>query len=126
MATFHAMKDEAGKDVIRMLRQGRAGPAARPGQGRRSTARRHDRAGRRECKDPYLAENERLGSQGLRVMATAERDFDPATFDANAADLLPLVSDLTLLALVGIVDPPRAGGQGRDRDRPRGRASRCA
>src|SRR5690606_26047020 len=25
-----------------------------------------------------------------------------------AADLLPLVSDLTLLALVGIVDPPRA------------------
>ena len=36
------------------------------------------------------------------------RDFDPATFDPNAADLLPLVSDLTLLALVGIVDPPRS------------------
>ncbi len=41
-------------------------------------------------------------------MATGMRDFDPATFDANAADQLPLVSDLTLLALVGIVDPPRA------------------
>ena len=39
-------------------------------------------------------------------MATAQRDFDPATFDPNA-DLLPLIDDLTLLALVGIVDPPR-------------------
>jgi Ca2+-transporting ATPase len=55
-----------------------------------------------------MAENERLGAQGLRVMATAQRDFDPASFDASAPDLLPLVSDLTLLALVGIVDPPRA------------------
>ena len=57
-------------------------------------------------RDAYLAENERLGREGLRVMATAQRDFDPATFDPTA-DLLPLVSDLTLLALVGIVDPPR-------------------
>ena len=53
-----------------------------------------------------MEENERLGAQGLRVMATAQRDFDPKKFDASA-DLLPLVSDLTLLALVGIVDPPR-------------------
>ena len=40
-------------------------------------------------------------------MATAYRDLDPATFDAKAADMLPLVADLTLLALVGIVDPAR-------------------
>ena len=39
-------------------------------------------------------------------MATGYRDFDPATFDANA-DLLPLLDGLTLLAIVGIVDPPR-------------------
>jgi Ca2+-transporting ATPase len=39
-------------------------------------------------------------------MATAQRDFDPATFDPNA-DLLPLIKDLQLLAIVGIVDPPR-------------------
>ena len=50
-----------------------------------------------QVREPYLAENERLGAQGLRVMATAQRDFDPATFDPNA-DLLPLVSDLQLLA----------------------------
>ena len=39
-------------------------------------------------------------------MATARRDFDPATFDAGG-DMLELMQDLTLLALVGIVDPPR-------------------
>jgi P-type Ca2+ transporter type 2C len=54
----------------------------------------------------YLDENERLGAQGLRVLATARRDFDPAGFDPRA-DLLTLMDDLTVLALVGIVDPPR-------------------
>jgi Ca2+-transporting ATPase len=36
----------------------------------------------------------------------ATRDFDPATFDGGAP-LLDEVHDLTMLALVGIVDPPR-------------------
>ena len=45
-------------------------------------------------------------SMGLRVMATGQRDFDPKTFDPEA-DLLPLIDGLTLLAMVGIVDPPR-------------------
>ncbi len=53
-----------------------------------------------------LAENDRLAAEGLRVLAVARRDFDPATFDP-AGDLLALVSELELLALVGIVDPPR-------------------
>jgi Ca2+-transporting ATPase len=54
----------------------------------------------------YLDENARLASGGLRVMGTARRDFAPDSFDPDA-DLLPLVDDLTLLTLVGIVDPPR-------------------
>jgi Ca2+-transporting ATPase len=58
------------------------------------------------ARDKYNAQNESLGEQGLRVMATARKDFDPATFDPNA-DLLPLITDLMLLAMVGIVDPPR-------------------
>ena len=40
-------------------------------------------------------------------MVVARRDFDPATFDPKGK-LLDLVQDLTLLAMVGIVDPPRA------------------
>ena len=39
-------------------------------------------------------------------MATARKDFPVADFDSGA-DLLDLMNGLTLLALVGIVDPPR-------------------
>jgi Ca2+-transporting ATPase len=53
-----------------------------------------------------MDENERLASQGLRVMATGRKDFDPEAFDPSA-DLLPLLDGLTVLALVGIVDPAR-------------------
>ena len=59
-----------------------------------------------QFRERYLDGNKRLGEQGLRVLATARKDFDPATFPPSA-DLLPLVNDLELLALVGIVDPPR-------------------
>ena len=105
MATFHRMKNESGKDVVRAYVKGapdqllaRSSGAIRPDGGVAKIA---------DVRDPYMAENERLGAQGLRVMATAQRDFDPGKFDPKAADLLPLVTDLTLLALVGIVDPPR-------------------
>jgi len=40
------------------------------------------------------------------VIATARRGFDPVAFDPGA-DLLPLVTGLEVLALVGMVDPPR-------------------
>ncbi|WP_426573099.1 cation-translocating P-type ATPase [Aquihabitans sp. McL0605] len=53
-----------------------------------------------------LTENDRLASEGLRVLAVARRDFEPATV-AELEEHLALVQDLELLALVGIVDPPR-------------------
>ncbi len=104
MATFHAMKDEAGKDVIRGYIKGapdqllaRAKDAHGPDGSPVAIA---------DIRDGYMTENERLGTQGLRVMATGQKDFDPATFDPDA-DLLPAIDGLTLLAMVGIVDPPR-------------------
>jgi Ca2+-transporting ATPase len=54
-----------------------------------------------------LEANDRLAAAGQRVMVVAEREFDPASFDPNGK-LIDLVQDLTLLAMVGIVDPPRA------------------
>ncbi|MEX1103387.1 MAG: HAD-IC family P-type ATPase, partial [Dehalococcoidia bacterium] len=54
-----------------------------------------------------LDANDEIAASGERVMVVARRDFDPASFDAKA-DLLGEVKDLTLLAMVGIVDPPRA------------------
>ena len=105
MATFHRMKDEAGREVVRCFVKGapdqllaRATETVTPGL---EPVVIDD--GMRER---YLAENQRLGEQGLRVLATGRRDFDPSAFDPNA-DLLPLMQGLTLLALAGIVDPPR-------------------
>src|SRR6187200_84517 len=40
-------------------------------------------------------------------MATAQKDFDPATFDPDSDLLAAIEHDLQLLALVGIVDPAR-------------------
>jgi P-type Ca2+ transporter type 2C len=105
MATFHNLTDEDGRDVVRCFVKGAPDQLLA-----RSTQRLDPDLHLADVDDDfrkrYLDENERLGEQGLRVMATARRDFDPATFDPNA-DLLPLVDGLTVLALVGIVDPPR-------------------
>ncbi|HMK11058.1 MAG TPA: HAD-IC family P-type ATPase, partial [Acidimicrobiales bacterium] len=53
-----------------------------------------------------LDENDRMASEGMRVLAVARKDFDKATFDPDAP-LLDSVNDLEFLALIGIVDPPR-------------------
>ena len=57
-----------------------------------------------EGRQVALAENERIAQEGERVMVVARRDYDPETFDPKA-NLLDLTTDLTLLAMVGIVDP---------------------
>jgi len=49
-------------------------------------------------------ENDALAAEGMRVLAVARTDV--AASDLGG-ELLPLVRDLELLALVGIVDPPR-------------------
>jgi P-type Ca2+ transporter type 2C len=105
MATFHEMKDETGRDVVRCFVKGA------PDQLLARSAYALDPDLKQVAADDdfrtrYLDENTRLGEQGLRVLATARKDFDRSTFDPKA-DLLSLVNDLTVLALVGIVDPPR-------------------
>jgi Ca2+-transporting ATPase len=105
MATFHRMKDASGHEVIRCFVKGALDQLL----ARAATVIDADAGSApadEEFRQRYLAENQRLGEQGLRVMATARKDFDPAAFDPRA-DLLPLVTGLELLALVGIVDPPR-------------------
>ena len=105
MATFHKMTDTSGREVIRCFVKG-APDQLLPRAATMSDADAGPVPADGESRQRYLAENQRLGEQGLRVMATARKDFDPAAFDPGA-DLLPLVTGLELLALVGIVDPPR-------------------
>jgi P-type Ca2+ transporter type 2C len=49
-------------------------------------------------------ENDALAGEGMRVLAVARRDVSRTDLQG---DLLGLAQDLELLALVGIVDPPR-------------------
>src|SRR5215469_774050 len=104
MATFHRMRQDDGREVIRCFVKGAPDQLlARSSQG---TDADQKIVPIDAVRDELVEDNERLGKQGLRVMAIARKDLDPATFDPSG-DLLPLVSNLTMLALVGIVDPPR-------------------
>ena len=105
MATFHEMKDEAGKPVVRCFVKGapdvliaRGGSFYAPGGAGLPMSD--------ETRALALKENERMAQAGERVMVVARRDFDPAAFDRDGK-LIDLVQDLVLMALVGIVDPPR-------------------
>ena len=111
MGTFHNMKNEQGQPVVRCFVKGapdvliaRSGSLLMPGG--------EVRVGTQELGQLALQENERMAKAGERVMVVARRDFDPATFDpkgpAGDGKLIGLMTDLTLLAMVGIVDPPRA------------------
>jgi len=104
MASFHRMRDESGKPVIRCFVKGA------PDQLLERAADAFDIGGAtmpvEAIRSRYVTANEELAKDGLRVMATARRDFDPQSFDPNA-DLLGSLQGLTLLALVGIMDPPR-------------------
>jgi P-type Ca2+ transporter type 2C len=99
------MTDEAGRELVRCFIKG-APDQLLAGSSSHLDPELVTAAVEEDFKARYLAENERLAKNGLRVMATARKDFDPAGFDPDA-DLLELMDGLTLLALVGIVDPPR-------------------
>ena len=114
MATFHRMKDEQGNDVVRCFVKGAPDQLLARAAERRRRRDGPDRRRRRRQGEATWPRTSASGSRACACMATGRKDFDPATFDPNA-DLLPLLDGLTLLALVGIVDPPEAGGQGRHR-----------
>ncbi|MBN2168152.1 MAG: HAD-IC family P-type ATPase, partial [Actinobacteria bacterium] len=105
MATFHKMKGEDGNTTVRCYVKG-------------APDRLLDRAGEirmwdgkevkldDDTRKKITEEIDSLAGEGLREMAVARRDIDPAQFDPKG-NLLDLVKDLTLLALAGIKDPPR-------------------
>jgi len=105
MATFHEMVDEQDRAVVRCFVKGAPdvliargtsfyvpGSPVVPATG--------------EYLEAALRENDRMAEAGERVMVVARRDLDPVTFDRDG-DLIDLVTDLTLVAMIGIVDPPR-------------------
>ena len=105
MATFHEMQNEEGRPVVRCFVKGAPDQLLARAENALNAEGKVEAAD--TIRDRYQAYNAELGSKGLRVMALARRDLDPATFDPSMPDFLPLVDQLTLLSLVGIVDPAR-------------------
>ncbi len=106
MATFHNMTDEQGQPVVRCFVKGAPDVLIARSNSYWSPEGQVLMASR-EKGQLALQENERMAKAGERVMVVARRDFDPATFDPKS-NLIDQVVDLTFLAMVGIVDPPRA------------------
>jgi Ca2+-transporting ATPase len=107
MATFHEMTDQDGAAVVRCYVKGAPDVLfARAVDLRSPTG---ELSALTEDNRHLLTENnDRIANAGQRVMVVAQRDLDPSVVKATPADdLIGLVQDLTLLAMVGIVDPPR-------------------
>jgi Ca2+-transporting ATPase len=106
MATFHEMTGADGRPVVRCYVKGAPDVLISRGSSYRgpdgSVVPVTD-----ENRHLALEANDRMANAGQRVMVVAQRDLDPATFDKDG-DLIGVVRDLTLLAMVGIVDPPRS------------------
>ncbi|WP_457206239.1 cation-translocating P-type ATPase, partial [Nocardioides sp. P5_C9_2] len=110
MATFHEMTGADGRPVVRCYVKGAPDVLISRGGSYRSP----DGAlvpVTDENRHLAIEANDRMANSGERVMVVAQRDFDHATFDqarsGGGGGLIALVTDLTLLAMVGIVDPPR-------------------
>ena len=105
MATFNTAVDPSGREIVRCFVKG-AAPAV---MGRAKTARSGATVIPWDADLAQRADDNmvRMEGEGYRVMAAAQRDLDPASFDAGG-DLLAYVVDLQMTSLVGMVDPPRA------------------
>jgi P-type Ca2+ transporter type 2C len=105
MATFHEMPGPDGRTVVRCYVKGAPDVLISRGGSYRepdgtivpiTDENRH----------LALEANDRMAEGGERVMVVAQREFESSVFE-RGGDLLSQVQDLTLLAMVGIVDPPR-------------------
>ena len=94
MATFHRMTDEYGRDVVRCFVKGAPDQLLARAAYTLDAVDLHPVPVDDGFRQRYLEENQRLGEQGLRVLATGRKDFDPAAFDPGG-DLLAQLEGLT-------------------------------
>jgi Ca2+-transporting ATPase len=104
MATFNSTVDGSGRPIVRLFVKG-AAPAVLARAASAVSLGKHvpwDATVNARGQEHM----ERMGGEGLRVMAAAIRDIDAKDFDPDG-DLLSYVHDLQVTSLVGMVDPPR-------------------
>ena len=104
MAAFCEAKDAEGNAVVRVFVKG-AGPAVLS-RVSSALAKGESVAWGEQAGARANQEMDRLGGEGLRIMAAACKDLPASEFDPSG-DLLAYVHDLQMTALVGMIDPPR-------------------
>jgi P-type Ca2+ transporter type 2C len=104
MATFHRWSDAQGRDVVRCFVKG--APDVLSARADRYLGPEGVLLFDNAARERYAHANAELGEQGMRVLAVGAEDFDAEGFDP-ADDPKDMLDRVVLLALVGIVDPPR-------------------
>jgi Ca2+-transporting ATPase len=106
MATFHRIPVDGSERVIELVKGGPDVVLARCTQA--GTLLAGDQRPVAEARAAIDAANERLGEQGLRVLAFAARFVDGPDVATMDQDPMSLAQGLTFIGMVGIIDPLRA------------------
>ncbi|MGA0262727.1 MAG: cation-translocating P-type ATPase [Ilumatobacteraceae bacterium] len=112
MATFHEVIGSSGERVVRMFVKG--APDVVLERATHAIGSDGESVPSSQLRTELLAHNDRMADEGLRVLAVAQRDIVLDAwneFTDTGADPSILMSDLVLMALIGIVDPPRPEAQ---------------
>jgi Ca2+-transporting ATPase len=104
MATFHRWTDRSGRDVVRCFIKG--APDVLVSRADRYLGGTEILPLDDAVRDRYARANRELAEQGMRVLAVGAQDFPADTVEATD-DPKDLLDRVVLVALVGIVDPPR-------------------
>ncbi|HET9082178.1 MAG TPA: cation-translocating P-type ATPase [Trebonia sp.] len=104
MATFHSWTDRHGRDVVRCFLKG--APDVLAGRADRYLGGEEILPLDDSARQRYEGANAALAQQGMRVLAIGAEDFPADRFESRG-DPKDLLDHVVLLALVGIVDPPR-------------------
>jgi Ca2+-transporting ATPase len=110
MATFHRAQLAGAERVVEIVKGGPDVVLARCARSGGPLSETHVPIA--DARPDIDAANERMGEQGLRVLAFAARFVGDAELDAMTADPMSLVQELDFVGMVGIIDPLRSEAKG--------------